>query len=143
MVFAQFEELNVITGTGLHLLYAWLIVDPVIEDILVLEEQDFNPSLVVVAVSGWEPVGGQSVPSVDFVNQTKLFGEASSVGQSVQVETSSKDNAVQIGILLGVPDIQQFKAQVVLVAVVGVESLHGGRWSHKTWSFQSKQLLFT
>ena len=81
---------------------------------------------------------------VDFVSQTKLFGEASSVGQSVQVETSSKDNAVQmIGILLGVPDIQRFKAQVVLVAVVGVESLHGGRWSHKTWSFQSKQLLFT
>ena len=30
-----------------------LIVDSVIEDILVLEEQDFNPSLVVVAVSGW------------------------------------------------------------------------------------------
>ena len=84
-----------------------------IEDILVLEEQDFNPSLVVVAVSGWEPVGGQCVPSVDFVNQTKLFGEASSVGQSVHVE----DNAVQIGILLGVPDIQQIRAQVVLVAV--------------------------
>ena len=31
-----------------------LIVDSVIKDILVLEEQDFNPSLVVVAVSGWE-----------------------------------------------------------------------------------------
>ena len=30
-----------------------------IEDILVLEEQDFNPSLVVVAVSGWDPVWGQ------------------------------------------------------------------------------------
>ena len=73
-------------------------------------------------------MGGQSVPSVDFVNQTKLFGEASSVGQSVQVETSSKDNAVQIGILLGVPDIQQFKAQVVLVA----------DWVRKTWSFQFK-----
>ena len=43
------------------MLYAWLIVDPVIEDILVLEEQDFNPSLVVVAVSGWDPVWGQSV----------------------------------------------------------------------------------
>ena len=50
---------------------------------------------------------------MDFVNQTKLFGEASSVGQSVHVE----DNAVQIGILLGVPDIQQIIAQVVLVAV--------------------------
>ena len=34
-----------------------------IEDILVLEEQDFNPSLVVVAVSGWEePVGGPKRP---------------------------------------------------------------------------------
>ena len=31
-----------------------LIADSVIEDILVLEEQDFNPSKVVVAVSGWE-----------------------------------------------------------------------------------------
>ena len=41
----------------LYLLYAGLIVDSVIEDILVLEEQDFNPSLVVVAVSGWDPVG--------------------------------------------------------------------------------------
>ena len=59
MFFAQFEELNVITGTGPYLLYAGLIVDPVIEDILVLEEQDFNPSLVVVAVSGWDPVRGQ------------------------------------------------------------------------------------
>ena len=71
-------------------MYAWLIVDSVIEDILVLEEQDFNPSLVVVAVSGWEPVGGQSVPSVDFVNQAKLFGETSSVGQSVQVGSCSE-----------------------------------------------------
>ena len=56
---------------------------------------------------------GTKRPGVDFVNQTKLFGEASSVGQSVQVE----DNAVQIGLLLGVPDIQQIKAQVALVAV--------------------------
>ena len=47
----------------LYLLYAGLIVDSVIEDILVLEEQDFNPSLVVVAVSGWEePVGGTGRP---------------------------------------------------------------------------------
>ena len=61
-----------------------------IEDILVLEEQDFNPSLVVVAVSGWEPVGGQSVPSVDFVNQAKLSGETSSVDQSVQVGSCSE-----------------------------------------------------
>ena len=61
MFFAQFEELNVITGTGLHLLYAGLIVDSVIEDILVLEEQDFNPSLFVVAVSGWDPVRGHAV----------------------------------------------------------------------------------
>ena len=74
MFFVQFEELNVITGTSPYLLYAGLIVDPVIEDILVLEEQDFNPSLVVVAVSGWDPVWGQSV----------------------QVETSSEDNAVQM-----------------------------------------------
>ena len=77
-----------------------------IEDILVLEEQDFNPSLVVVAVSGWEPVGGQGVPSVDFVNQAKLSGETSSVDQSVQ-----------LGSMRGVPDIQQIKTQVALVAV--------------------------
>ena len=58
-------------------------------------------------------MGGTKRPSVDSVNQAKLLGEASSDGQSAHVE----DNAVQIGILLGVPDIQQIKAQVVLVAV--------------------------
>ena len=63
VVFCTIEELNVITGTGPYLLYAGLIVDPVIEDILVLEEQDFNPSLVVVAVSGWDPVGTVWRPS--------------------------------------------------------------------------------
>ena len=51
-------------------------------------------------------MGGTKRPSVDFVNQAKLLGEASSDGQSVHVE----DNAVQIGILLGVPDIQQIRA---------------------------------
>ena len=45
----------------LYLLYAGLIVDSVIEDILVLEEQDFNPSLVVVAVSGVGPSRGAVV----------------------------------------------------------------------------------
>ena len=57
-------------------------------------------------MSGWEPVGGQSVPSVDFVNQAKLSGETSSVDQSVQ-----------LGSMRGVPDIQQIKTQVALVAV--------------------------
>ena len=50
--------------------------------------------------------GGPKRPSVDLVNQAKLLGEASSDGQSAHVE----DNAVQIGILLGVPDIQQIRA---------------------------------
>ena len=53
-----------------------------------------------------KPVGGQSVPSVDFVNQAKLSGETSSVDQSVQ-----------LGSMRGVPDIQQIKTQVALVAV--------------------------
>ena len=96
MFFAQFEELNVITGTGLHLLYAGLIVDPVIEDILVLEEQDFNPSLVVVAVSGGEP-------------SLKTFGVL--VNQS---------DVVVFGYSLGMLSTQQFKARVLLVAGVGV-----------------------
>ena len=47
----------------LYLLYAGLIVDSLIEDILVLEEQDFNPSLVVVAVSGVGPAAGGRGPS--------------------------------------------------------------------------------
>ena len=94
MFFAQFEELNVITGTGPYLLYAGLIVDPVIEDILVLEEQDFNPSLVVVAVSGEGP---------------------SRIGDEV-----SQSDVVVFGCTLGSARIQQFKARVLLVAGVGV-----------------------
>ena len=96
MFFAQFEELNVITGTGPYLLYAGLIVDPVIEDILVLEEQDFNPSLVVVAVSGGEP-------------SLKTFG----------VLVIHCD-VVVFGYSLGMLSTQQFKARVLLVAGVGV-----------------------
>ena len=43
---------------------------------------------------------------VDFVKQAKLSGETSSVDQSVQ-----------LGSMRGVPDIQQIKTQVALVAV--------------------------
>ena len=65
-----------------------------IEDILVLEEQDFNPSLVVVAVSGGEPSLRQSM-----VNQSGV---------------------VVFGCSLGMLCTQQFKARVLLVAGVGV-----------------------
>ena len=78
----------------LYLLYAGLIVDSVIEDILVLEEQDFNPSLVVVAVSGVEPVRGD----VDLV-----------VGA-----------VVVLGCTLGMSSIQQLIARVLRVAGVVV-----------------------
>ena len=94
LFFAQFEELNVITGTGPYLLYAGLIVDPVIEDILVLEEQDFNPSLVVVAVSGGEP--------------------------SQRHALVIQSDVVVFGCSLGMLCTQQFKARVLLVAGVGV-----------------------
>ena len=50
--------------------------------------------------------GGPKRPSVDLVNQAKLLGEASTDGQNAHEE----DNAVLLGILLGVPDIQQIRA---------------------------------
>ena len=65
-----------------------------IEDILVLEEQDFNPSLVVVAVSGVEPVRGD----VDLV-----------VGA-----------VVVLGCTLGMSSLQQLIARVLRVAGVVV-----------------------
>ena len=43
---------------------------------------------------------------MDLVNQAKLLGEASTDGQNAHEE----DNAVLLGILLGVPDIQQIRA---------------------------------
>ena len=50
--------------------------------------------------------GGPKRPSVDLVNQAKLLGEASTDAQNAHEE----DNAVLLGILLGVPDIQQIRA---------------------------------
>ena len=94
------------TGTGPYLLYAGLIVDPVIEDILVLEEQDFNPSLVVVAVSGGEPCLKTFVVHVE-----------PSLRYSGLVNQS---DVVVFGYSLGMLSTQQFKARVLLVAGVGV-----------------------
>ena len=51
-------------------------------------------------------MGDRASLMVDFVNQAKLSGETSSVDQSVQ-----------LGSMRGVPDIQQIKTQVALVAV--------------------------
>ena len=72
-----------------------------IEDILVLEEQDFNPSPVVVAVSGEGPSRNNE--------ETQLDGD----------EVCQSD-VVVFGCSLGSARIQQFKARVLLVAGVGV-----------------------
>ena len=76
-----------------------------IEDILVLEEQDFNPSLVVVAVSGGEPCLKTFVVHVE-----------PSLRYSGLVNQS---DVVVFGYSLGMLSTQQFKAQVLLVAGVG------------------------
>ena len=66
-----------------------------IEDILVLEEQDFNPSLVVVAVSGGEPCLKTFVVHVEpslrysgLVNQSDVvvFGYSLGIAQHTAVQ---------------------------------------------------------
>ena len=57
-------------------------------------------------VSGWNKPRGGGSPSVDLVNQAKLLGEASTDAQNAHEE----DNAALLGILSGVPNIQQIRA---------------------------------
>ena len=84
-----------------------------IEDILVLEEQDSNPSLVVVAVSGEEPTRSEVVVC------GWTLGSAC------------------------IQELVTLKARVLLVAGEGVLENAWEQIDLETWSFSIKQLLFS